>query len=131
MNEISKRWNETGLLDELQSDTQKDECAEVLNHVAQILIRDDPNPTDKERKKQHEEFCGFILPMTRRIYDCLYPSKIKFPDVEWFVKDCGEFFDNNQDLYDAFNSYIALDAEAEMCAMYESVCLNKIKWKMT
>lgn len=126
MNETTKRWKTTGLLDGIQNEENQEECAAILNHVAQILIRDDPNPTDTEAKKWHERFCGLVLPVARRIYDRLYPSKIKFPDVEWFVKDCREFFDNNQDLYEAFNSYIAMDAEAEMCSMYELRCLEKM-----
>jgi len=128
MNDITKKWNNTGLLDELTDDIQKDECAAILNHTAQILIRNDIeiDDTDKKGKKRHEEFCGFVLPMARRIYDCLWPYKIKFPDVEWFVKDSREFFDKNKELCDDLNSYIVMDGERQMCEMYEQVCLEKM-----
>lgn len=124
MNDITKKWNGTGLLEGLD-EIQKDECAAILNRVAQIVIRDEPEPTKKD--KTYEEFCEFGLPMARRIYDCLYPSKIKFPDIEWFVKDCSEFFNRNTELYhDLENTHMGLDGRVEMCLMYEYVCLENM-----
>ncbi len=126
MNDLAKKWNDTGLLDQLADDTQKEECAEILEKTAQNLIAHDPNPTEKDGFKKWEDFCGFALPMARRLYDCLSPYRIKFPDVDWFVNDAREFFDNNQDFYKACNAYIAMDGEVEMCEMYEQVFLKKM-----
>jgi hypothetical protein len=129
MNDLAKKWNNTGLLDGLTDDIHKDECALVLEKTAQILVANDPNPTEKDGYKNWEDFCGFALPMARRIYDCLYPSRIKFPDVDWFVEDAHEFFNRNHELYNelANDHWTAgIDAGAEMCAMYEQVCLEKM-----
>jgi hypothetical protein len=130
MNELAKKWNNTGLLDQLADDTQREECAEILEKTAQILVSVyDPNPTEKDGYKKWQDFCGFALPMARRLYDCLYPSRIKFPDVDWFIEDAREFFNNNHELYNelANDHWTAgIDAGAEMCAMYELRIMEKM-----
>jgi hypothetical protein len=127
MNDLVKKWNQTGLLDELTDDAQKEECALILEKTAQTLVHVyDPNPTEKDGYKKWENFCRFVLPMARRLYDSLYPSRIKFPDVDWFIEDAREFFDSNQDLYNICNSYIVMDGERQMCEMYEIRVMEKM-----
>lgn len=131
MNELTEKWEKTGLLDGL-NDFQKNECAVVLHKAAQIIIKESPEINTKAYSK-HDEFCGWVLPSVRRIYYSLYPEK--FPDVDWFMKDAKEFFQKKQDLFEALkeSSYIALDAEAQFGALYdtdflkryESICKNK------
>jgi hypothetical protein len=125
--EITKKWDKTGLLDELNN-KQKGECALVLDKIAQILVRQaEPLKKDTKEYNIHDRYCGVILPMARRIYSSIYPKK--FPDIDWFMKDCKEFLDKNKDLYNELkkSSYNALDAEAEMVSLYVEDCIKKIE----
>ena len=126
MNDLAKKWNNTGLLDELVDDTQKEECALILERTAQNLIANDPNPTEKDGQKMWEDFAGFALPMARRLYDCLRASRIKFPDVDWFMEDAREFFINGQELFHDLDTHMGIDPGAEMCELYEIRILEKM-----
>jgi hypothetical protein len=125
--ENTKKWDKTGLLDELNN-KQKTECALVLEKIAQILVMQ-AEPLEKDTKEYniHEQYCGFVLPIARRIYSSIYPKK--FPDIDWFMKDCKEFLDKNENLYNELkkSSYIALDAEAELICLYVEDCIKKIE----
>lgn len=128
MNELTEKWEKTGLLDGL-NDFQKNECAVILHKAAKIIIKESPKSNTKEYSK-HDEFCGWVIPSVRRIYYSLYPEK--FPDVDWFMKDAKEFFQNKQGLFQDLKG-VALDAEfefgvfydADFIKRYESICKNK------
>lgn len=116
--EITNRWDTTGLLDNLNED-QKAECALLLNRIAQILLKDCPLKENKEEYNKHDELCGIILPAARTIYDKTYVTK-KFPNIEFLVQDCKEFLIAHKELYDDLKSCSShpLIAEKDMCEIY-------------
>lgn len=118
MNEITTKWEPTGLLDGLD-ECQKNECAEILNKAAKIIVETAPAATDTKEYNKHDCFCGWVLPVIRNIYEDLQTKK--FPDVNWFMKDAMEFFQKKQDLFESLkeSSYIALDAEAQFGELYK------------
>jgi len=127
MKRITEKWDKTGLLDELNK-KQKGECALVLDEITKVLLlMAEPLKKNSKEYNKHDEYCGFILPMARRIYSTIYPKK--FPDIDWFMKDCKEFLDKNKNLYNELkkSSYIALDAEAELAHLYEVYCIKQIE----
>ena len=124
MNDITKKWVPTGLLDEL-TDTQIDECALILEDVAQFLVKNSPKQSDDEKEwwKKNEELCGFVLPITRALYSEIYPKK--FPDAKWLVEDFQKFLNEKRDLLNDLKSS-SYDAEVEFSWLYRKDCVSRL-----
>jgi len=126
MNDITKKWTPTGLLEGL-TDTQIDECALMLEELAQFLVKNSPKQSDdKTEWKKNEELCRFVLPIARALYVEIYPKK--FPDVKWLVEDFQKFLNEKRDLLNdlkesSSSSYMALD---EFSCLYRKDCVSRL-----
>lgn len=128
MNDIANKWNSTRLLDNL-NDIQKDECAQILENVAQLLVKHGPeHSADKKEWEKFEELCEFILPITRALYNELYSKKKKFPDAEWLLEDFKKYFVKNKPLFDDLKkaSYTIMEAESEFEWLYRKDCVKRL-----
>ena len=111
MNEVASKWQMTGLLEGL-TDSQKEECANHLEEVANFLIKKSKTP---EKKFFDEDYAGMMIPIIRRIYD----SKLRntMPDMEWLCYDFASHIKKSklkrEDHYTGM-----MDYEAELCAEY-------------
>ena len=122
MNEITKKWEKTGLLQELD-DFNKNKCAFSLEEAAQLLIgemKEYIKEIDKEYCKGGDGFfAGTVLPIVRRMYDNdVLQEKAPSVDIKWLILDYYEYCKNNRLLFNDLNSYIAMDGEAEFVCLY-------------
>jgi hypothetical protein len=69
MNTITNKWRQTGLLENLATESQCDELALLLENTALRLFRDNIPPYTPES----QQFAGMLLPLVRRIYDTIKP----------------------------------------------------------
>ena len=117
MNELSKKWMKTGLLEELYTDSQFDFVSQKLEEVVNALYDSAPD----------ERLSGLVLPSMRRIYDSL--SESEMPDGKWLVDDMRKFFIEKRKSYDDLieSSYIAMDAEAEFTMFYCDDVVKRLK----
>ena len=124
--EITERWDQTGLLDQLD-DFNKNECANSLESAVEYLLGDMEEYVKNIDKTYGEGFfAGTILPIIRRLYDnggCLKtPMKLLFEDY-------GEYLIKNRPLFEDLvkASCIALDGEAEFINNYvDNLVMKKI-----
>jgi len=110
------KWEKTGLLKYLRGQ-KKTDCADLLENVANILIK---NYEGKTTEKS-ENICGLILPITRKLFDKKITSPI--PTAEWLFDDFLKFFDENYSLYKGLDTHFGIDVEGDMCEKYvEKFC---------
>src|SRR6267154_4500038 len=117
MNEITERWEKTGLLEGFD-DFNKNECASSLQNVAKLLTGE-LNGYRKEVDSKTDEgfFDETILLIVRRLYDeC--PEKVSSTSLKWVVEDFGEFAKKHHLLYKDLNNHISMDGAAELVAVY-------------
>ena len=119
MSELTEKWEKTGLLEGIEDDFTKNECAVSLDATARLLVGE-MNEYRKEvdKKMEIEGFlAATILPIVRRVYN-EYPEKSASVSLRWLIEDFGEFAKKNSKLLEDLNSYIAMDGEAELVALY-------------
>lgn len=116
MNEVTEKWETTGLLQELD-DFMKVECAYKLDEA--VIILHGMSDTIKELDTLYNQgfFTGTILPIIRRVFS-EYPDKAVALDVQWVIDDYIDFLRKKVQLYKELNSYIAMDGEAEFVCLY-------------
>ena len=119
MNELTEKWEKTGLLEGIEDDSIKNKCAASLDATAYLLIGEmDEYRKEVDKKMEIKGFlAGTILPIVRRIYN-EYPEKSTSVSLKWLIKDFGEFAKKNCLLLKDLNSYIAAYGEAELVALY-------------
>lgn len=111
MNTTTEKWRPTGLLEDLENETQCDELALALDNMAHRLLKDVPPYTpDSER------FAGMILPIVRRLYDNIHPTL----PTEWLYNDFKQFYTDKKQLRQEWHETAInkIDAEAEFTAYY-------------
>ena len=121
-NEITTKWDKTGLLDGLD-DFNKNECAVSLEKAASLLTGEMRNHTREIDKIYDDDgfFVGSVLPIIRRLYSEGegMPEKAPSLDIRVVMKDYYIFCLSNWPLYKDLTSYdIAGDVVADFCQQY-------------
>lgn len=122
MNEITQKWLATGLLDQLD-ESKHDEMARILDTIAIKLIADAP-PDNTPEKRKHEQFCGIVLPVARRVFEDIEGKSL---DADWLYEDFKNYYEKEGSLIKELNCYISQDGEAEFCLLYSELCVKKVK----
>ena len=120
MNKITEKWRPTGLLEDLETETQCDELALALENMVHRLLKDVPPYTpDSER------FAGMILPIVRRLYENIHPTL----PTEWLYNDFKQFYTDKKQLREEWHETAInkIDAEAEFTAYYVDDVANRLK----
>lgn len=112
MNNITKKWLTTGVLDGLINCEHRDMIAQKLEEVVQYFLTILHEPYTPE----NEEFAGILIPATRKVYDSVPVDRR--PTPKWFVDDCLAYYQKNKDMIKELNSYIAQDGEREFTDLY-------------
>jgi hypothetical protein len=114
MNELTKKWEPTGLLENVDK-KYKDKVACRLEKIARILVTNIPDKDTPEYNK-YEELCGYIVLITRRLFEKLYPRR--YLQGKELIDDFKKYLEENRHLLKDLNSYIALDGEIEFVDLY-------------
>jgi len=120
MNKITEKWRPTGLLEDLEDETQCDDLALALDNMAHRLLKDVPPYTPDGRR-----FAGMILRIVRRLYEDIHPAL----PTEWLHNDFKQFYTDKkqlrEDLWDA--AYIKLDSECEFMTLYTDDVVSRFE----
>jgi hypothetical protein len=112
------KWEKTGLLQFLIGN-QKEECANLLEDVGNLLIKKYQNNTTPKS----EMICGTILPITRK----LFSENIKtIPTADWLYEDYINFVENHPELNPLNQDLSGKDYEGELCSIYTKSVVEKL-----
>lgn len=113
-NEIIERWDELGLLDEIEDEKKKFELAVKLENMTRLVLTE----YNKNPKNQEEILAGILLPIVRRLYKAgiVIDNKILYDYV----------YENYQKYWDdAGEHHTDLDREMEaMCNLCDDLIKN-------
>jgi hypothetical protein len=121
VSKITTRWDKTGLLDGLDDEFYRDECAASLEKTVQFIINDFKDLVKRVNNLYGNDwFAGIILAVVRLLYntDGGIPEQAPYVDIRILIGDCVRFCMTNYNLYKNLNNIIALDGEAEFCQLY-------------
>ena len=107
VNEIVKRWEQSGLLEGLTT-TKKTSCAISLEDLAQVLVKNTKKLNETYGARGAETINCTIIPIMRR----LYGEKINtIPSAK--------------ELFEDYVSTVAIDPEAAICDLYIKDFVNR------
>lgn len=118
--ELTKKWKETGLLDQLEN---KAEVARSLEEAYQYVVE----TARKEEDAETEWAAGIILPAISRIYrqnqenlEVVEVDEISEIDGEKFAKTFMEMSEEHgyKELAEDMDTYHAVEAEVEICQVF-------------
>jgi hypothetical protein len=110
MNNITEKWRKTGVLEDLETETQCDELALALENMAHRLLKDVPPYTPDSG------FAEMMLPIIRRLYENIHPTL----PTEWLYNDFKQFYTDKKQLREEWyeTAMHKIDAEAQFTAYY-------------
>ncbi len=130
MNELTEKWEKTGLLAELD-DFNKDECAASLEETGNLLMGEMNDYMEEVDKAIGEEgyLAGTIIPVVRRLYgsdeeSC--PEKMPTLSLKWLMEDFGEYTKKMYHTYKELEARHNVDGEAELILMYIMHLKNRL-----
>lgn len=113
--ELVKRWDKTGLLDDLSQD-DKEKCSLILNVSAEKILEMDPQPIeDGEPSSWHT----FTFPVIRKIYGEIGPNI----DVDGLLDRMKNTWKMPDELLPG------IDWETELCSIIADTYINEYRRK--
>ena len=108
IDEIIRKWEHTGLLEELSSD-KKVRCAISLETMASILLEEKSKQLNEVNGKSSEDIAATILPIVRKLYN-----------------ENIELMPTMQSLYEDYIGFIKGDMEAFLCEAYVKDLVHRL-----
>jgi hypothetical protein len=116
------KWEKTGLLKYLRG-KKKNDCSELLENMANLLIEKLSNQISTERS---QKIPSLLLPIVRRLFD--KDVTIPITTAKTLYEDFIKFFDKNYIVYQEFeHSQPTIDWEAKLCEDYRNLFIQSQK----
>lgn len=127
MNPVTEKWNKTGLLDQMKSESDMDIVAENLEELVKYLVENSDMLKTYNRMFGEGWIPGMILPMVRRLFDrtgkvyrspwlvcdfVFWLNKGNFKNFKGLAEDCRDI-DWQSELVQAYEDWIAVGSKEE------------------